>query len=798
MELFIVGLLLLFILAGPVVVLVLQLLARARLKKLEQAVGTLESRYARRLQQLEARLDELAGRAQGSAPESDAEGAATGWVPAGPEPVDAVSPDALAPPAAPAPARSSTAAALPTAARSSAAPPAADSSRQSSSWARSSAEWEQLIGGNLLNKIGAVVTVIGIALGLGYSMRYLGPAGRVAVALAASAAMLGAGALLEKRERYRIFARGLIGGGWAGVYFTTFAMHGLEAARIIDSPTLGTVLLMAVAVGMVLHSLLYRSQTVTGLAYLVTFATLAVVPVSRFALFASVPAAASLLYVARRYRWNAMMVAGVVFTYGAYLLRGGAPDVGPEDWVFGQLLLFVYWLLFELFDLTAYRTRRAGGIDETLMPLNAAGFIGASLLGWSAVRPDTLWAFFVLCAAMFTASAMLRELWAPTFAEDDEIERRRPRFDGSEVALTIASAMLVFGIEQRFDGWRESLAWLLQAQLLIYTGLTMRRPFLRHLGSAVLVLPVLVFIGTQIPPSGTFASLGITWFRGTPLALLLAGSLYADRVLIRRSASARVAGLEHAYSGVATFIVAVVMAYEVPDMWIAPAWFAFGLALVGLGLARRAGGLYVQGYVVVVFSWLLMTFANVPADMEVFGVPARWGTALPMIGLLYALAWVRRPVGGSRWFALQTTSSGRDAAPDEAGGIADTGAASSSRRPVDRLAEALDRTAAAVCFGVATFLGAWFLLFEVSGSWLTVAWGLQGVTLLIVGFALRARRVRMVALALLGVCIGKLFLYDVAELEILFRIFSFIILGALLLAVSFAYSRYREQIRKLL
>ena len=63
--------------------------------------------------------------------------------------------------------------------------------------------------------------------------------------------MLVSGVVLRPRERYRIFAEGLIGGGWAGLYFTTFAMHGLEAARVIASPRMGTLLLLSVAVGMV-------------------------------------------------------------------------------------------------------------------------------------------------------------------------------------------------------------------------------------------------------------------------------------------------------------------------------------------------------------------------------------------------------------------------------------------------------------------------------------------------------------------------------------------------------------------
>ena len=78
---------------------------------------------------------------------------------------------------------------------------------------RSSADWETLLGGNWLNKIGAFVLVVGIALALGYSFSHMGPAGRDAVGLAIGLAMLGSGIFYERRPRYQTFARGLIGGG---------------------------------------------------------------------------------------------------------------------------------------------------------------------------------------------------------------------------------------------------------------------------------------------------------------------------------------------------------------------------------------------------------------------------------------------------------------------------------------------------------------------------------------------------------------------------------------------------------
>src|ERR1035441_873003 len=50
----------------------------------------------------------------------------------------------------------------------------------------------------------------------------------------------------------------------------------LPAAKVLDSPFAATLLLLAVAAGMIVHSLKYRSQTVTGLAYFLAFVTLAI------------------------------------------------------------------------------------------------------------------------------------------------------------------------------------------------------------------------------------------------------------------------------------------------------------------------------------------------------------------------------------------------------------------------------------------------------------------------------------------------------------------------------------------
>lgn len=64
-----------------------------------------------------------------------------------------------------------------------------------------------------------------------------------------------------------------------------------------------------------------------------------------------------------------------------------------------------------------------------------------------------------------------------------------------------------------------------------------------------------------------------------------------------------------------------------------------------------------------------------------------------------------------------------------------------------------------------------------------------GAMLMIVGFLRSSAFVRWQALFLIAATIVKVFIYDVSQLDRVYRILSFIVLGILLLAISFAYQR---------
>jgi uncharacterized membrane protein len=813
--------------------------------------------------------------------------------------------------------------------------------------------WETVLGGNWLNKIGVLVLVIGLVLFIGYSFSMLGPAGRVAVAAGVSALMLIGGVVLESREKYRVAARGLLGGGWAAIYATTYAAHALEAARVISSPTLGTLLLAAVALGMILHSLRYRSEVVTGVAYFVAFITLVITQLNFFAVVAMVPLAASLVYLAQRFRWTAMVEAGIPATFGIYMLHASRSHGGSL--AAGQTVLLVYWLVFEAFDVLASRRRDEGSRASAVFPLNAICFTAVSVIQWATVSNQTLYQFFLMAAGAYLLSSLVRA-----------------RSGGYEGAITLAASFAAVAIALKLSGLSMAIALMTEAELLFLAGHQLRQRFLRRLGTGVFIIANARLVAFDIP-QGTLVTLaGSQWNAWSFVALLEAAVFYLNRFVSRRGSlySSLAAGLvllviwfeaPGAYAGLGCLLLAVAL-HEI-SLWkrlrdfaiqsyfvgavglfslvsrnvfgtalhadwhgwlprlacaavlyavamrvglvrdgsenlperkvvryvvstfgslmaatfllgIVPAefagfsWLTLAVILCEFGLAARRREFVVQGYLAGAASLVMLLAKNVVLT----GLHTDWHGWLPQLAsavALYALAVRAEAYGAGSW-------SPRDLASLAAAVL--TGAFLANTLPVSLVAVGWAALGLALLgigtrrgyaalraqsyiLGLIVFVRTWavnlnltdrvaglpvsvltavaviasfysaellsprpqpgapseveakarfffsfmatglltLLLFQqVSGRILTVAWGVEGLGLLFAGFPLRERSMRFAGLILLLVCVLKLFVWDLRNLEMPFRVLSFIVLGVILIGVSFVYSRFRERVSKYL
>jgi uncharacterized membrane protein len=86
---------------------------------------------------------------------------------------------------------------------------------------------------------------------------------------------------------------------------------------------------------------------------------------------------------------------------------------------------------------------------------------------------------------------------------------------------------------------------------------------------------------------------------------------------------------------------------------------------------------------------------------------------------------------------------------------------------------------------------------EVQGGFLmTVAWGGLAFLLIAIGFGLRESEYRRLGIFVLALAMGRVFMIDIWELTLGFRVLSFMGLGLVLITLGYIYNRYQSKIRE--
>lgn len=351
---------------------------------------------------------------------------------------------------------------------------------------KSSLDVEEMVGTNWLNKLGIVILVLGVAFFLAYQLKTLGPPGKILVGFVTAGVMLGAGIWFERGERYRILARAGIGGGWALSFFTTYAMYHVPAAQVLRSQAVDLVLMLAVAAAMVLHTLRYRSQVVTGLAFLLAFLTVAISHSNVYSLSAGAVLAAGLVVIVGRMQWFELEVFGILASYLNHYLwqrpiieaMHGKRHPFPE-FAASAGILALYWLIFRIsYVFRRPRDDRQEHISTAAALLNTALLL--ALLKYQSTHPE--WAFWALLA-IGAIETLLGQL---------PITRRRR--SAVIVLSTLGVVLLIAAFPFRYSGMRLSVLWLLEAEALLLIGVWTKEVVFRRLG----VLGALLVSGQMI------------------------------------------------------------------------------------------------------------------------------------------------------------------------------------------------------------------------------------------------------------------------------------------------------------
>ena len=332
---------------------------------------------------------------------------------------------------------------------------------------------EQFLGMNLFAKIGIVLLVLGLALLGRIALIAMGPGPRVALIYTIAAAMLGGGIWLERHERYQLLGRTGIGGGWALLFFTTYAMHHVAPMTVMRSNTLDCILMLVVAVAMVAHTLRYRSQLVTGLAFLLGFSTVALSQDSVYALVAGVILALGIAAISLRMSWFELEIFGILASYANHFYwlyklypNGTGGQAFPEFWP-SAIILVLYWATFRI----SYVARKVDSPRQEFFSTIAAlanTMLLLAVMKFQSTHPEL--AFYALVGI-----GALEFI----FGQLPVTRRRQAAF----TLLTVIGTLLIFAaVPFKFSGNNIALFWMIAAEALLIAGIVQREPLFRRLG----------------------------------------------------------------------------------------------------------------------------------------------------------------------------------------------------------------------------------------------------------------------------------------------------------------------------
>ena len=431
------------LLIGPPI---LAISAFVRVRRLEQTVKALESR-----------LSSLGPGAQVQAPSPAVVVTTPPPPPPPPAPVPVEPPSLPAPPPIPVERVSQ----LPTAAT-----------------ARTGFEWENLIAGRWLNRIGLTAVAIGVAYFLKHAIDndWIGPQGQVAIGLFAGTALL-AWAPWFAKKGLGYFAEGLTGLGAAVLYLSLWAGGNYYGFL---SPTVTFAAMAVVTASMLIIAMGRNSQRIAFLAMIGGFLTPALVStgsdaqVALFTYFALHNTALLVLAWTRNWRFLELPAFALTQLYffawydRFYTTERLASTVG-----------FAALFFLQFSALTTIRSRRVGTLlpEQGLLSLvNAFVFLVVlRQLLW----PEHRWAL----AASTLALAVLYLVSARAVATESAVTpQARLLFAG----LALTSVTLAIPIA--LDGAAITMAWAVEAAVLVWTGFAARLWYLRVAGLVIFAL----------------------------------------------------------------------------------------------------------------------------------------------------------------------------------------------------------------------------------------------------------------------------------------------------------------------
>lgn len=665
---------------------------------------------------------------------------------------------------------------------------------------RTREEWEAMIGGKLLNRIGAFALILGVGFFLKYAFdnNLISEPIRVLVGLLTGAGLLLGGARWQKKG-LAIFAQGLTGAGIAILYLSVYASFNYY--HLVSQPV-AFVLMAGVTALTFFQALKYDSLAVALLGWAGGFLTpimLSTGQANETGLFTYIALLdlGLLAIVRKKDAWFIIEPLTLVATYLIYFVWY------DEYYTTGALFLTVFfltifWGLFFTLDVLRLlkNTPTFQKLRQGVAGLNASFYYSAMYGIIDSSHHEWMSAVTLLIGAVYFLTFFL-------------VKQRQPDA-GLALARYVLTAitLLVIATAIQFSGFITVTLWALEAVVIIWCGTKWNLRPVRLAALGVLALALFKLLVTEYAFGYVSVENFKLLFNQRALAFIaIAAASELCVILLKRVTDPNASLIKTILLGTWAVVIFILLTVECNDffrqamlnaagehevslkysrfMTWSIIWALYSLPLLWLGLRHRAPSLYGSGLAILGCAIITIAIQGISfAPIAQFSFIFNWRAAaflLVIASTVVHTRWLNTHRQNFPWI-------------NDALGILQVAVVlllldliTDETRDLFKRAIFFAKQQAGATNEITRLQNLQQL--SLSGVWLFYS-GL----LMVVGLWRRVQGLRIIAIALFGITILKIFIYDLSFLERLYRIFSFIGLGVILLLVSYLYQRYKSVI----
>ncbi|MCK5214082.1 MAG: DUF2339 domain-containing protein [Candidatus Omnitrophica bacterium] len=509
--------------------------------------------------------------------------------------------------------------------------------------------FEVVFGKYWLNRIGVVLFVIGIGLFISYTFQYLNAFAKVGIGYFIALAFFIWGNTLEKKEKYQKISWGILGGAWGVLYLSTFAMHYIEATRVITNPWIAILLLAGVSVAAVYRNLKYNSWTVTALTFILAFLTagLGGMDYSSIVYFALL--SGSIAYLALKKNWHPFLLMGMAGSYIAHACwqdyrrflplnaasRGVNIHMYQFQIVFGVLL--VSWIIYlaVLLLMKEKEAKHQGSIVAGSL-INAGFFSGLGLYelnrfssSWQITGDERFYFLSALTAVYFLVAYANKVLKTPKL-----------------IVVNAAMAFTFLGLAILVEAPRSAVAffWVFEMAVIFMLGVYYKEFLYRMLSFVLGIFVVLRLFVVDLGSDKVYMLLNTQLYHNLLIFFFAALCFYIMGAVVRREKLTSMIPVREGslYAWVfpvyATFLMVVVFSEEIDPRWLSLAWTLLGAGVLTAGFTLRHKPYRVCALTVLVLACLRLIFHDLSGVNTIYKIVAFTvlGGALLGISIIYS------------------------------------------------------------------------------------------------------------------------------------------------------------------